>query len=38
VLLGLFVPGILTEEMDRKTIGLKIAAILLIVAGVYLVS
>jgi drug/metabolite transporter (DMT)-like permease len=38
VLLGLFVPGILTEEMDRKTIALKIAAILLIVAGVYLVS
>ena len=38
VLLGLFVPGILPEEMDRRTIALKIAAILLIVAGVYLVS
>lgn len=38
VILGLFVPGILPEEMDRRTIALKIAAILLIVAGVYLVS
>ncbi len=38
VLLGLFVPGIMPEEMGRKTIALKIAAILLIVAGVYLVS
>ena len=38
VILGLFVPGILQEEMDRGTIALKIAAILLIVAGVYLVS
>jgi len=38
VLLGLFVPGIMPEEMGRKTIALKIAAILLIMAGVYLVS
>ena len=38
VLLGLFVPGIMPEEMGRKTIALKIAAIFLIVAGVYLVS
>lgn len=38
VLLGLLVPGIMPEEMGRKTIALKIAAILLIVAGVYLVS
>jgi drug/metabolite transporter (DMT)-like permease len=38
ILLGLFVPGILQEELDRKTIALKTAAIVLIVAGVYLVS
>ncbi len=38
VLLGLFVPGILQEELDRKTVALKTIAILLIVVGVYLVS
>ena len=38
VLLGMFVPGIMPEEMGRKTIALKIAAIFLILAGVYLVS
>ncbi|MFZ2473354.1 MAG: hypothetical protein WAW52_15600 [Methanothrix sp.] len=38
ILLGLFVPGILQEEMDRKTIAQKTVAIFLIVVGVYLVS
>jgi uncharacterized membrane protein len=38
VLLGLFVPGILQEELDRKTMALKTVAILLIAVGVYLVS
>jgi uncharacterized membrane protein len=38
ILLGLFVPGILQEELDRKTMALKTVAILLIVVGVYLVS
>lgn len=38
ILLGLFVPGIQPEEMDRKTMTLKTAAILLIVVGVYLTS
>ncbi|MDD2836699.1 MAG: hypothetical protein PHY05_11210 [Methanothrix sp.] len=38
VLLGLFVPGILQEELDRKTMALKTVAIFLIIVGVYLVS
>ncbi|HUS75754.1 MAG TPA: EamA family transporter [Methanothrix sp.] len=38
ILLGLFVPGILPEELDRKTMALKTVAIFLIVVGVYLVS
>jgi len=38
ILLGLFVPGILQEELDRKTMIMKTVAILLIVVGVYLVS
>jgi uncharacterized membrane protein len=38
ILLGLVVPGILQEELDRKTMAQKAAAILLIVVGVYLVS
>jgi uncharacterized membrane protein len=38
ILLGLFVPGILQEELDRKTIAQKTLAILLIIVGVYLVS
>lgn len=38
ILLGWFFPGIVFEEMDRKTVAIKAAAVLLIVAGVYLVS
>ena len=38
ILLGLLVPGILREEMDRKTMAQKTLAIIMIVAGVYLVS
>jgi uncharacterized membrane protein len=38
ILLGLVVPGILQEELDRKTMAQKTVAILLIVVGVYLVS
>ncbi|MDD1760604.1 MAG: EamA family transporter [Methanothrix sp.] len=38
ILLGLFVPGVLAEELDKKTIALKTAAVALIVIGVYLVS
>ena len=38
ILLGLFVPGIVQEELDRKTIAQKTFAILLIIVGVYLVS
>jgi uncharacterized membrane protein len=38
IFLGLLVPGILVEELDRKTMVLKTIAILLIVVGVYLVS
>jgi len=38
ILLGVFIPGILVEELDRKTMALKTIAILLIVVGVYLVS
>jgi len=38
ILLGLLVPGILREEMDRKTMAQKMLAIIMIVAGVYLVS
>lgn len=38
ILLGRFVPGILQEELDRKTMIMKTVAILLIVVGVYLVS
>ena len=38
ILLGLIVPGIMPEEMDRKTMTLKTAAILLIIVGVYLAS
>ncbi|MBN1235890.1 MAG: EamA family transporter [Methanotrichaceae archaeon] len=38
ILLGLFIPGILHEELDRKTVALKTVAILLIAVGVYLVS
>ena len=38
ILLGLLVPGILREELDRKTMAQKTLAIIMIVAGVYLVS
>lgn len=38
IALGLFVPGVLEEELDRKTIALKTVAVILIIAGVYLVS
>ena len=38
ILLGLFVPGIVQEVLDRKTIAQKTFAILLIIVGVYLVS
>jgi uncharacterized membrane protein len=38
LLLGLFVPGVLAEELDKKTMALKMIAVLLIVIGVYLVS
>jgi len=38
LLLGIFMPGILKEELDPRTLALKISALFLIVAGVYLVS
>lgn len=38
IVLGLFVPGVLEEELDRMTIALKTVAVILIIAGVYLVS
>jgi uncharacterized membrane protein len=38
ILLGLFLPGIMPEEMDRRTMALKTTALILIVMGVYLVS
>jgi drug/metabolite transporter (DMT)-like permease len=38
ILLGLFVPGILQEELDIRTMAIKTAAVLLIAVGVYMVS
>jgi drug/metabolite transporter (DMT)-like permease len=38
LLLGRFYPGLLAEQMDGKSLAMKAAAFLLIVAGVYLVS
>jgi uncharacterized membrane protein len=38
ILLGIFIPGILMEELDSKTLALKLFALFLIVIGVYLVS
>ena len=38
LILGVLVPGALVEEMNGRTIGMKIGATVLIVAGVYLVS
>ena len=38
ILLGLFIPGILREELDARTVLQKLAAFFLIVIGVYLVS
>jgi drug/metabolite transporter (DMT)-like permease len=37
ILLSRFFPGILVEDMDGKTLAIKVAAVLLIVAGVYLI-
>jgi uncharacterized membrane protein len=38
ILLGMFIPGILVEELDSRTLALKLSALFLIVIGVYLVS
>ncbi len=38
ILLGVFIPGILIEELDSKTMAIKLSALLLIVIGVYMVS
>ncbi len=38
ILLGIFLPGILREELDSRTLVLKISALFLIAVGVYLVS
>lgn len=38
ILLGIFVPGILKEELDSRTLILKISALFLVAIGVYLVS
>lgn len=38
LILGVLVPGALVEDMNGRTIGMKIGATVLIVAGVYLVS
>ena len=38
LILGFFLPGMLVEDSDGRTIALKIGATVLIVAGVYLVS
>jgi uncharacterized membrane protein len=38
ILMGMFIPGILVEELDSKTLALKLSALLLIIIGVYLVS
>jgi uncharacterized membrane protein len=38
IALSLIVPGVLTEELDMKTLSFKLLAVLLIVAGVYLIS
>lgn len=38
IALGLFYPGILSEEMDRRTISIKTIAIILIASGIYLIS
>lgn len=37
ILLSRLFPGVLVEEMDGKTIAIKVTAVLLIVAGVYLI-
>jgi uncharacterized membrane protein len=36
--LSIFIPGVLVEELDPRTIYLKLVAVFLIVVGVYLVS
>jgi drug/metabolite transporter (DMT)-like permease len=38
ILLGLIRPGMLEEEMDKRTLLLKLAALIMIIAGVYLIS
>lgn len=38
MLLSLFVPGLISEELDSRTLALKLLAVIMIVAGVYLVS
>ncbi|MCX6675931.1 MAG: hypothetical protein NTW84_05900, partial [Methanothrix sp.] len=38
LILGIFVPGIIKEETDRKTLSLKLIAVLFIIIGVYLIS
>jgi hypothetical protein len=38
IMLGRLYPDLLAEQMDRKSLAIKAAAFLLIVAGVYLVS
>ena len=36
--LSIFIPGLLKEELDRRTLSLKLVAVFLIVIGIYLVS
>lgn len=38
IILGIFIPGALKEELSPRTLAFKIAAIVLIIIGVYLVS
>lgn len=38
IILGLFIPGVISEELDRKTMTMKVAAAIMIIVGVYLVS
>ncbi len=38
LLLGLFLPGLLEEELERRTLALKFIAGVMVVVGVYLVS
>jgi hypothetical protein len=38
LVLGLYLPGLLKEELDQKTLALKFLAGILVVAGIYLIS